>query len=146
MTHGTLGAMLLRDLILGHPNPWESLYDPGRVTLKAESLKEFAKDNASVVAKYSELLMGGDVASADEIAPGSGAVLRQGLTKVAVYKDPQGQTHACSAICPHLGCVVHWNELETSWDCPCHGSRFDAYGHLLAGPANSGLAPEPLSE
>ncbi|MGI4875120.1 MAG: FAD-dependent oxidoreductase [Janthinobacterium lividum] len=141
MTHGTLGAMLLRDLILGHPNPWEQLYDPGRVTLKPESLKEFARDNASVVADYTELLTGGDVASADDIAPGTGAVLRHGLTKVAVYRDAEGQTHECSAICPHLGCVVHWNNQETSWDCPCHGSRFDAYGHLLAGPANSDLAP-----
>lgn len=146
MTHGTLGAMLLRDLILGQPNPWEKLYDPGRVTLKAEALQEFASDNASVVADYTELLTGGDAASADDIAPGSGAVLRQGLTKVAVYKDPQGQTHACSAICPHLGCVVHWNNLETSWDCPCHGSRFDAYGHLLAGPANSDLATKSLRD
>ncbi|RZK55866.1 MAG: FAD-dependent oxidoreductase, partial [Hymenobacter sp.] len=141
-THGTLGAMLLRDLILGQPNHWAKLYDPGRVTLKAESLKEFARDNASVIADYAELLTGGDVASADAIAPGSGAVLRQGLTKLAVYKDPQGQTHTCSAICPHLGCVVHWNSLETSWDCPCHGSRFDAYGHLVAGPANSDLAAQ----
>ncbi|MGI4865945.1 MAG: FAD-dependent oxidoreductase [Janthinobacterium lividum] len=140
MTHGTLGAMLLRDLILDRPNAWAQLYDPGRVTLKKESLKEFVSDNISVAADYTELLTGGDVASADAIAPGSGAVLRHGLTKVAVYKDPQGQTHECSAICPHLGCVVHWNDLETSWDCPCHGSRFDAYGHLLAGPANSDLA------
>ena len=142
MTHGTLGAILLRDLILGQANPWAKLYDPGRVTLKAESLKEFATDNLSVVADYTELLTGGEVASAEDIKPGSGAVLRHGLTKVAVYKDPQGQTHECSAICPHLGCVVHWNDLETSWDCPCHGSRFDAYGHLLAGPANSDLAPK----
>ena len=140
MTHGTLGAMLLRDLILDKPNPWVKLYDPGRITLKAESLQEFARENASVAADYTELLTGGDLASAHDIAPGSGAVLRQGLTKVAVYKDPQGQTHTCSAICPHLGCVVHWNSLETSWDCPCHGSRFDAYGHLVAGPANSDLA------
>jgi glycine/D-amino acid oxidase-like deaminating enzyme/nitrite reductase/ring-hydroxylating ferredoxin subunit len=145
MTHATLGAMLLCDLILGRPNPWQELYDPGRVTLKAESLKEFARDNASVAAEYTELLTGGDVASAEDIAPGSGAVLRQGVSKVAVYKDPAGQVHTCSAICPHLGCVVHWNELETSWDCPCHGSRFDAYGHLLAGPANSNLASKELS-
>ena len=143
MTHGTLGALLVRDLVLGRPNPWAQLYDPGRITLKAESLKEFVSDNLSVVADYTELLTGGDVASADDIAPGAGAVLRQGLTKVAVYKDPQGQTHTCSAICPHLGCVVHWNPLETSWDCPCHGSRFDAYGHLLAGPANSDLPAQP---
>ena len=142
MTHGTLGGLIIRDLILGQPNPWADLYDPGRVTLKPEALKEFARENALVAADYTELLTGGDVASADEIIPGSGAVLRHGLTKVAVYKDPQGQVHTCSAICPHLGCVVHWNGLETSWDCPCHGSRFDAYGHLLAGPANSDLAPK----
>jgi glycine/D-amino acid oxidase-like deaminating enzyme/nitrite reductase/ring-hydroxylating ferredoxin subunit len=141
MTHGTLGAMLLRDLILGRPNPWADLYDPGRVTLKPDSLLEFARENAIVAADYTDLLTGGDVASAEEIAPGSGAVLRQGITKVAVYKDEQGQTHTCSAICPHLGCVVHWNDLETSWDCPCHGSRFNAYGQLLNGPANSDLAP-----
>jgi nitrite reductase/ring-hydroxylating ferredoxin subunit len=141
MTHGTLGAMLLRDLILERPNPWEALYDPNRVTLAKEPIQEFVSHNAEVVKDYTELLTGGDVASADDIAPGTGAVLRQGLTKVAVYKDPQGHTHTCSAICPHLGCVVHWNNLETSWDCPCHGSRFDAYGHLLAGPANSDLAP-----
>ncbi|UOR04857.1 FAD-dependent oxidoreductase [Hymenobacter aerilatus] len=141
MTHGTLGAMLLRDLILEHSNPWEQLYDPGRVTLKAESLKEFARENARVVADYTDLLTGGDVSSAEDIAPGSGAVLRQGVSKVAVYKDQEGKVHECSAICPHLGCVVHWNDLETSWDCPCHGSRFDAYGKLLMGPANKDLSP-----
>jgi glycine/D-amino acid oxidase-like deaminating enzyme/nitrite reductase/ring-hydroxylating ferredoxin subunit len=140
MTHGTLGAMLLRDLILERANPWENLYDPSRVTLAKESLQEFVSHNAVVVKDYAELLTGGDVASTNDIVPGTGAVLRHGLTKVAVYKDPQGQTHTCSAICPHLGCVVHWNDLETSWDCPCHGSRFDAYGHLLNGPANSDLA------
>jgi len=140
MTHGTLGAMLLRDLIMERPNAWEDLYDPNRVTLAREPLQEFVSHNAVVVKDYTELLTGGDVASAEAIAPGTGAILRHGLTKVAVYKDPQGQTHTCSAICPHLGCVVHWNDLETSWDCPCHGSRFDAYGHLLNGPANSDLA------
>lgn len=140
MTHGTLGAMLLRDLILERPNPWATLYDPGRVTLAREPLQEFVSHNAEVVKDYAELLTGGDVASAEAIAPGTGAVLRQGLAKVAAYKDAQGQLHTCSAICPHLGCVVHWNNLETSWDCPCHGSRFDAYGHLLNGPANADLA------
>ncbi|MCR5888046.1 FAD-dependent oxidoreductase [Hymenobacter sp. J193] len=139
MTHSTLGAMLIRDLILEQPNPWEKLYDPGRITLKPESIKEFVRENVNVAAEYTELLTGGDVATSEEIAVGSGAVLRRGLTKVAVYKDKAGQTHECSAICPHLGCVVHWNGLESSWDCPCHGSRFDAYGKLLMGPANSDL-------
>ncbi|GGE99666.1 FAD-dependent oxidoreductase [Hymenobacter cavernae] len=140
MTHGTLGAMIVADLIQGRKTPWEKLYDPGRVTLRPTSIKEFAVENANVAAEYTDLLTGGDVSTEEEIKPGAGAVLRRGLTKVAVYRDPQGQTHTCSAICPHLGCVVHWNGLESSWDCPCHGSRFDAYGHLLAGPSNEDLA------
>ncbi|MVN76736.1 FAD-dependent oxidoreductase [Hymenobacter sp. HMF4947] len=139
MTHATLGALLITDLVQGRPNPWANLYDPGRITAKAESAKEFALENLNVAFEYTDLLTGGDVASADEIAAGQGAVLRRGLTKVAAYRDPAGQLHECSAICPHLGCVVHWNPLETSWDCPCHGSRFTALGELLAGPANSDL-------
>ncbi len=140
MTHGTLGAMLITDLIEGRPNPWADLFSPGRVTLKPAALKEFARENANVAAEYTDLLTGGDVASAEQIKPGTGAVLRRGITKVAAYRDEAGQVHECSAICPHLGCVVGWNDLEKSWDCPCHGSRFDAKGALLAGPANSGLA------
>lgn len=141
MTHGTLGARIITDLIGERPNPWAALYDPGRVTLKPAAALEFARENLVVAADYTNLVTGGDVAREEEIQPGTGAVLRRGLTKVAVYRDPQGQTHTCSAICPHLGCVVHWNGLESSWDCPCHGSRFDSYGHLLNGPANQDLAP-----
>jgi len=141
MTHGTLGPMIITDLIQGRPNPWASLYDPGRVTLKRESAQEFIKENVNVAIEYTDLITGGDVKNPDEIPAGTGAVLRRGITKVAVYKDEQGATHECSAICPHLGCVVHWNGLEKSWDCPCHGSRFSALGELLSGPANTGLAP-----
>ena len=141
MTHGTLGPMIVADLIQGIENPWAKLYDPGRITLKRESAMEFIKENVNVAIEYTELLTGGDVAVEDEIEAGEGAVLRRGITKVAVYKDEKGTTHECSAICPHLGCVVHWNTLEKSWDCPCHGSRFTALGELLTGPANTGLAP-----
>ncbi|WP_152981608.1 FAD-dependent oxidoreductase, partial [Hymenobacter sp. AT01-02] len=140
MTHGTLGPLIITDLLLGAENPWAKLYDPGRVTVRFESVKEFVRENVNVAAEYTELLTGGDVKTAEEVAPGTGAVLRRGPTKVAVYRDEQGQAHECSAICPHLGCVVHWNSLEKSWDCPCHGSRFTALGELLSGPANSNLA------
>ncbi|MBH8568464.1 FAD-dependent oxidoreductase [Microvirga sp. STS02] len=140
MTHGTLGPLIITDLIQGRPNPWAALYDPGRVTLKRESAQEFIRENVNVALEYTELLTSGDVKDVDEIPVGEGAVLRRGLSKVAVYKDNQGATHECSAICPHLGCVVHWNNLEKSWDCPCHGSRFTALGELLSGPANTGLA------
>jgi Rieske Fe-S protein len=66
--------------------------------------------------------------------------MRDGVTKVAVYRDEQGVVHQRSAVCPHLGCIVDWNHAERTWDCPCHGSRFDCTGRVLNGPANSDLA------
>jgi glycine/D-amino acid oxidase-like deaminating enzyme/nitrite reductase/ring-hydroxylating ferredoxin subunit len=139
MTHGTIAGILLTDLILGRKNGWQSIYDPSRITLKA--LPEFAKENLNVAWQYTDVAVAGDVESVDEIKPGSGAIIARGLSKVAVYRDPQGQTHERSAVCRHLGCVVNWNSLENTWDCPCHGSRYDALGHVIQGPANSNLPP-----
>jgi Rieske Fe-S protein len=82
-----------------------------------------------------------EVESVREIQPGSGAVLRRGLTKVAVYRDGKGKCTELSAVCPHLGCIVHWNAAEQSWDCPCHGSRFTATGKVINGPPNVDLSP-----
>ena len=138
MTHGTIAGMLITDLILGRENEWAELYEPSRKTLR--SLPEFAKENLNVAVEYTGLVTPGEVNSVDEIELGSGAVIRRGLTKVAVYRDKDGAVHERSAICRHLGCVVNWNSLEKTWDCPCHGSRYDAYGHVIQGPANSDLA------
>ena len=91
ITHGTIAGMLLSDLILGRTNPWEALYDPSRVTLRAAG--EFARENSNVALQYTEWLTGGDVASADEIAAGGGAILRRGLEKIAVYRDEHGRLH-----------------------------------------------------
>lgn len=143
ITHGTIAGMLLTDLILGRTNPWEALYDPSRVTLRAAG--EFARENSNVALQYADWLTGGDVSSADEVPAGGGAIVRRGLEKIAVYRDDQGQVHECLAKCPHLGCVVHWNPAETTWDCPCHGSRFDRYGKVINGPANRDLAPAERS-
>ncbi|MDQ3803756.1 MAG: FAD-dependent oxidoreductase [Acidobacteriota bacterium] len=139
MTHGTIAGMLIRDLILGRENTWATLYDPSRISLRAGL--EYAKENLNVAAQYADLLTGGEVESADEVAPGTGGVVRRGLTKIAVYRDDQGTLYEHSAICAHLGCVVAWNDKEKSWDCPCHGSRYDPTdGHVLNGPAITGLA------
>jgi glycine/D-amino acid oxidase-like deaminating enzyme/nitrite reductase/ring-hydroxylating ferredoxin subunit len=135
MTHGTIAGMLIADLITGTPNPWEKLYAPNRVTLSASPALEFAKENLNVVAQYADLVTGGDVDSADDIQPGEGAVLRRGTKKVAAYRDEAGTLHERSAICPHLFCVVDWNPGEKTWDCPCHGSRFDCYGKVVNGPS-----------
>jgi len=83
----------------------------------------------------------GDVGSAEDIPRGEGRIIRKGLKKVAVFRDDSGTLHERSAVCPHLGCIVHWNASETTWDCPCHGSRFDAHGKVLNGPSVADLAP-----
>jgi glycine/D-amino acid oxidase-like deaminating enzyme/nitrite reductase/ring-hydroxylating ferredoxin subunit len=137
MTHGTIAGILLTDLIMGRSNDWEKLYDPTRKTLRA--LPEFASENLNVAAQYADLVTPGDVDSADEVKPGEGAIIRHGLKKVATYRDAAGTIHERSAVCVHLGCIVDWNSKEKSWDCPCHGSRYDAYGKVFQGPANSDL-------
>ena len=137
MTHGTIAGMLICDLILGRENPWAALYDPSRVSLRAA--KEFMKENVNVALEYGQWITPGEVSSVDEIEPGQGAILRRGATKIAAYRDTSGKVLELSAVCPHLGCFVHWNSLERTWDCPCHGSRFGTDGSVLNGPAVGGL-------
>jgi glycine/D-amino acid oxidase-like deaminating enzyme/nitrite reductase/ring-hydroxylating ferredoxin subunit len=138
MTHGTIAGMLITDLIQGRDNEWAKLYDPSRRTLK--SAGEFARENLNVARQYIGWVTGGDVKDTDQIAPGTGAVLRRGVQKAAIYRDETGQLHEFSAVCPHLGCIVEWNNSEKTWDCPCHGSRFNIEGEVINGPANSNLS------
>lgn len=139
MTHGTIAGLLLTDLILGRPNRWAKLYDPGRVTLAAA--KQYARENVNMAGQYVDWLTAGDVEKDRLVKPGTGAIVRHGLTKVAVYRDRDGRFHECSAICPHLGGIVSWNDAEKTWDCPAHGSRFDCHGKVVNGPANRDLHP-----
>lgn len=138
MTHGTIAGMLLSDLIAGRESPWSTLYDPSRRSLRAA--KEFARENLNVAAQYADHLTPGDVDTSKNIDNGSAGILRRGLKQIAAYRDDAGTLHEFSAVCTHLGCIVTWNATEQSWDCPCHGSRFDKLdGHVLNGPANVGL-------
>lgn len=137
MTHGTIAGILITDLILERHNPWQALYDPARKTLRATG--EFLKETANVAAQYAQWVTPGDVDGVEEIAKDSGSVVRRGASKVAVYRDATGALHERSAACPHLGCIVAWNSAEKTWDCPCHGSRFDKFGGVINGPANTGL-------
>lgn len=139
MTHGTIAGMLLTDLIQGRKNRWEDLYSPSRVTLRA--ISEYAGENINVAGQFADYITAGDIKSANELKPGQGAVMREGLSKIAVYRDETGQVHRRSAVCPHLGCVVSWNACERTWDCPCHGSKYTAEGRVYNGPANTDLGP-----
>ena len=133
MTHGTIAGILITDLIAGRENPWAKLYDPSRVTVQA--VKEFAKENINVAAQYKDLVTPGDVSDGAAIPPGHGAVIRRGATKVAVARGDDGTVRELSAVCTHLGCIVQWNSVEQTWDCPCHGSRFATDGRVINGPA-----------
>lgn len=138
MTHGTIAGMLITDLICGRENDWATLYEPGRVTLGA--VETFAKEALNMAAQYADWITQGDVTEDVSLAPGMGAVVRRGLMKVAVYCDEAGKLHECSAVCTHLGGIVAWNHSEKTWDCPCHGSRFDRFGKVVNGPANTDLS------
>ena len=143
MTYSALSAELIADLIGGVSHPFAELYDPKRKPKSASAISSFIQENLNTAAQYSDWLAPADVASADEIARGEGAVIRRGVRRVAVYVDEAGSRHELSATCPHLGGVVAWNSAEKSWDCPCHGSRFDCHGKVLTGPAVSDLKPVP---
>jgi Rieske Fe-S protein len=129
--------MLITDVIQGRPNPWEELYDPARV--RTGATVEWVKENLNVALQYTSWLTPGDVTTPDEIAPGEGAVMVQSGRKIAIYRDERGELHRRSAVCPHLGCIVAWNPAASSWDCPCHGSRFDKLGGVINGPAAQSL-------
>lgn len=145
LTHGAIAGMLIPDLIQGKPNAWAEVYRPGRLPAKAAG--ELTRHNLRTAVRYADWIRAGDDKDASALAPGEGAVLRHGLRPVAAYRDEEGRLHQMSAICPHLKCVVNWNASEQTWDCPCHGSRFDRRGHVINGPANRSLThlygPEP---
>jgi glycine/D-amino acid oxidase-like deaminating enzyme/nitrite reductase/ring-hydroxylating ferredoxin subunit len=141
LTHGTIAGVLLRDLILGRDNPWTTLYDPARKSLR--SALTFAKENLNVAGQYAAWMTPGEVGTPEKIKPGMGAIIRRGVSKIAVYRDDAGKLHELSAVCPHLGCIVSWNSTERSWDCPCHGSRFEPDGKVLNGPAIGPLEKVP---
>jgi glycine/D-amino acid oxidase-like deaminating enzyme/nitrite reductase/ring-hydroxylating ferredoxin subunit len=137
MTHGTIAGMLITDLILGRENTWSRLYEPSRISLRATPT--FLKENLNVAVQYGDLATPGEISSVDELPHDSGALMRHGAKKIAVYRDEAGEVHMRSAVCPHLYCIVDWNASEKTWDCPCHGSRFDRFGKVINGPALSNL-------
>jgi Rieske Fe-S protein len=139
ITSGTMSGVLLADLALGRDNPWASLYDPSRVKPVA-SAKDFVTETASVASHFvGDRLKKPEAPTVAEVRPGEGKLIRRGGETLAVYRDESGAVRACSAVCPHLGCLVQWNNAERTWDCPCHGSRFATNGDVINGPAVKAL-------
>jgi len=140
MTNATIGARILADRIAGREHPLAARWDPNRATLR--SAPEVAKAQARVSLHFvGDRLLPAEAGSSADVPPGEARVVRSGLGKVGVFRDDDGGLHAVSLRCTHLGCLVRFNDADRSWDCPCHGSRFDVDGAVLAGPATRPLDP-----
>jgi glycine/D-amino acid oxidase-like deaminating enzyme/nitrite reductase/ring-hydroxylating ferredoxin subunit len=144
MTMGATAGLLIPDLIEGRENAWCDVFKPSRKSLA--SALTYVDENKDVVANLTEYVAAKTKSSASDIAPGEGALLREGMKILAAYRKPSGELHVRSATCTHIGCVVHWNSFETCWDCPCHGSQFSPEGEVLQGPAFKPLAEADEAE
>jgi Rieske Fe-S protein len=137
ITHGAMAGLLLSRLIAGADAPWKEFYEPSRVV--PSSAMNFISENLTAIKNFAEYVAPGELGSTDELQPGHGAIIREGLRKVAAYRDDSGALHRVSATCSHVGCHLHWNSFERCWDCPCHGSHFAIDGTALNGPAVAAL-------
>jgi Rieske Fe-S protein len=138
MTHGVVGSLINTGLIMGEEPEWQKVYEPARKTPMGFS--NYLRENLTAVKNFTEYLAPGELKSLAELKPGHGAIVRDGFTKIAAYRDREGVLHARSAACTHIGCHLHWNSFEVCWDCPCHGSQFAVDGKALNAPAIGPLA------
>jgi glycine/D-amino acid oxidase-like deaminating enzyme/nitrite reductase/ring-hydroxylating ferredoxin subunit len=140
MTNGVAGSLNFIALYRNHKAHFADLFDPARKPKAGLTLAEYVKGQGPVVANLGEYLGAGEVDSVDQIPAGEGAIMRRGAAKHAVYRSEDGSIVERSAVCTHVGCIVHWNGFEKCWDCPCHGSQFLPDGTVINGPAVSPLA------
>lgn len=131
-------ANIITDMILGRENPYSQVFAPGRFTPSA-STKQFITDLGQSVKGLARQAFTFPDEQAEKLPAESGGVVEIDGEKVGVYKDENRKLHIVSVRCPHLGCQLEWNPDEKSWDCPCHGSRFDIEGKLLDNPAQINL-------
>jgi glycine/D-amino acid oxidase-like deaminating enzyme/nitrite reductase/ring-hydroxylating ferredoxin subunit len=144
MTNGTLAAMVLADQVCGRRSRFGELLDATRIKPLA-SAKAFVAENVDFPKHLlKDRLPRPGSAELARLPPGEGEVLSLGGRRLAVYRNANGELSALAPECTHLGCLVHWNSTEKSWDCPCHGSRFDPHGRVLNGPAVTPLRAQPL--
>lgn len=136
-TFGTAAAMMARSWAAGAVHPWNEIFDPGRKS--PASMKEYLKENADYPVCMVRDRLKTPTGDPEHLKRGQGQVMEKDGERIAAYRGSEGELHVCSAICPHLGCIVAWNPAEKTWDCPCHGSRFEADGKVIAGPAESDL-------
>lgn len=145
MTTGTVAAMIITDMILGKSNPWEEVYDPSRF-----KPIESAKTLLSQAVEATKGLVGDRILpthkEASQIAPGEGAIVKIEGERVAAYRDREGVLYTLDPSCRHMGCIISWNDAERTWDCPCHGSRYNAIGEVIDSPAVYRLSEKKVKD
>ena len=135
LTNGTVAAQILSELVDGRDHPWLQAFDATRIG-DPSTVKDLAKDNLKVGAHFvGDRLARLRADSIEDLPPGQGRMVKVDGQTVGAYRAPDGTVQAVSLTCTHMGCTVKWNSAETTWDCPCHGSRFDCDGAVLDGPA-----------
>ncbi|MDR6804801.1 glycine/D-amino acid oxidase-like deaminating enzyme/nitrite reductase/ring-hydroxylating ferredoxin subunit [Dyadobacter sp. BE34] len=139
MILGTAAALVISDLITTGDSKYKALFDPARVKPVA-GFAEVVKENADVVKRFIGDRFGiAQIDSLADVSADDGRIIELDGEKLAVYRDPAGEVHVLDPVCTHAKCIVQWNSAEKSWDCPCHGARYDCFGHVLTGPARADL-------
>lgn len=138
MTSSMVSAMILSDMIIGVENEYKEVFSPRRFHLSA-SAKNLAKDSAQAISGLTASIIKIPKEDLEKLECGHGGIVDYHGEKVGVYKEKNGECHIVSTRCTHLGCQLEWNPDEHSWDCPCHGSRFDYQGNLMSNPAMKGI-------
>lgn len=135
MTTGVIASMLIGDAILGRDNSWQPVFDSTRLDI-TRSAKALISENMDVATRFVwDRLSRLNAGPADELAQDTGGIVDLDGAATAAYRDPEGSLHAVSPTCAHLGCSLSWNTAERTWDCPCHGSRYDIDGKVIQGPS-----------
>ena len=143
MSSSMVAADILSDLICGQENPNAEVFSPYR--FNTNSVPSAVTETVQAVKGLSRQIFSPGRAAVEQLPRGHGGIVTDSDgNKVGVYKDSNGKIYAVHPRCPHLGCQLEWNPDEKSWDCPCHGSRFDYHGNLIDNPAQANIASEEL--
>ena len=144
MTFGTLAAMMAVDAVMQRKNPWQELFEVHRAKVLGGTWSYLKENKDYPYYMVRDWLGGAEGKSLEVVKPGEGKILQLDGRKVAAYRNDNGEVTLCSPVCTHLKCIVGWNDAEKTWDCPCHGSRFDPKGEVISGPAEEPLEKLPL--
>jgi nitrite reductase/ring-hydroxylating ferredoxin subunit len=142
-TLGTLSALMVRDRYLGRKNPWFDLFAVNRKQFHGGTWRYITENLDYPYYMLRDRLAGAGGDSLDDLKIGEGKLLKLDGKKTAAFRDTDGKVTLSSPVCTHLKCIVHWNDADKTWDCPCHGSRFKATGEVFSGPAEEPLEKLP---